>query len=301
MTSETDASLSGRAPAHRRSRAGARARSWSLPLLLCVAGTGAPATAQEATNTPAATQPAVGRFSFRQKLQFIDRGTDPSSPSRDTDRWLSTTSVALGLRRDLSVRLDVPVEYGTDGTGAGDGDREVGLGDPMLTLAYRPIQVDLNPVDSIRFAFLGGVEIPSMDEGFSSESWDPFVGGVFTAIIGRHGINQAARYQFNTGGERSSTRAGDGPSDALFFDTSYLFRLSPVAYSADTTAATYLTFELNGLYERNGDVELLFGPGILYEARSFALEATIGFPIIQDVDERAETDLRVTVGARLLF
>jgi len=260
-----------------------------------------PSLAQEATNTPAATQPATGSFYLRQKWQYIRYGEDPSPKVRDIDKFVSTTSLTYGLRRDLSLTVDLPLVYEVVDIAEDLTEREFGVNDIAVTLKYRPIQRDLNPVDSVRLAVLGGVELPSGDGDFSSHSVDPFVGGVFTAILGRHGINQALTYKFNTGGDAFGTRAGDGPADALRYDTAYLFRLAPEAYAADTLAATYLTFELNGLYETNGDNEILFGPGLLYEARTFALEAQAGFPIVQDVSKRPERDFVFTLGLRILF
>lgn len=256
--------------------------------------------AQEATNTPAATQPAEGRFYLRQRFRYYQMGDDPSPANRDIEKIVSTTSLTYGLRRDLSLTLDLPVER-IDVDSAAGSDTDVGVNDVMLTLKHRPWQWDLNPVDSVRIAYFLGVEAPSDDGDFSSESWDPFVGAVLTAIVGRHGFNQAVSYKFNTGGHAFSTRPGDGPDDALRYDTAYLFRLLPDEYAADTTAALYVTAELNGLYETNGDHEALLGPGLLYEARTFALEATIGLPVVQDVRRRPEVDLTLTVGFRILF
>lgn len=271
-----------------------------LPAVLLPLLATSSASAQEATNTPAATQPAQGSFYLRTKLQYISVGNDPSPENREIDKVVSTTTLTYGLRRDMSLSLNLPLVYEVEDSAAGT-DREFGVNDLSLTFKYRPLQIDLNPVDSVRFAAFGGVEIPSGDGDFSSHSFDPFIGGVFTAILGRHGFNQSVSYKFNTGGDEFNTRAGDGPDDALRYDSAYLFRIDPAEYSADTSAATYLTFEMNGLYETNGDNEILIGPGILYEARSFALEATVGIPIVQDVDERPETDLVVTLGLRILF
>lgn len=270
-----------------------------LPAAMLLASA-APALAQEATNTPAATQPAQGSFYLRTKLQYISLGDDPSPEDREIDKIVSTTTLTYGLRRDMSLSLELPLVYAVEETDAGT-DRGFGVNDLSLTFKYRPLQIDLNPVDSVRLAVYGGIEIPSGDGDFSSHSFDPFIGGVFTAILGRHGFNQSVSYKFNTGGDEFTTRAGDGRDDAIRYDTAYLFRLSPEEYSAETTAATYLTFELNGLYETNGDNEIIVGPGILYEARTFALEATVGIPVVQDVDERPETDLVVTLGLRILF
>jgi hypothetical protein len=258
------------------------------------------ALAQEATNTPAATQPAEGNWYLRQKFQYISLRDDPSTEKRDVDKGVATTSLTYGLRRDISLSLDLPLVYAREISVTGT-DRDFGVNDFVLTVKYRPVQIDLNPIDSVRFAVFGGVEVPSGDGDFSSHSFDPFVGGVFTAILGRHGFNQSLSYKFNTGGDPFSTRAGDGPDDALRYDTAYLYRIDPAEYSAETSAATYVTLELNGLYETGGDNEILLGPGILYEARTFALEATVGFPIVEDVDDRPETELVVSFGFRILF
>lgn len=260
------------------------------------------ALAQEATNTPAATQPSVGKWYLREKVQYFKLGDDPSPEKRDIDKIVATTTLAYGITRDLSASLELPLVLSfEDPAGIAGSNTDFGANDLSLSLKWRPFQWDLNPVDSVRLAFFGGVEVPTGSGDFGSHSWDPYVGTVFTAILGRHGFNQSLSYKFNTGGDRFNTRAGDGPDDALRYDTAYLFRLDPAEYTAQTTAATYLTFELNGLYETGGDNEILFGPGLLYEARTFALEATVGFPIVQDVRERPETDLVVTLGFRILF
>ncbi|HYE60721.1 MAG TPA: hypothetical protein VD997_01885 [Phycisphaerales bacterium] len=258
------------------------------------------ALAQEATNTPAATQPSQGKWYVREKLQYMRLGDDPSPHDREIEEVVATTALTYGVSRELSATVTVPVVASWEEGHMGDEDR-FGTFDSSLSLKWRPLQWDLSPVDSVRVAFFGGAELPTGTGDLSSHSLDPFVGTVFTAILGRHGINQSLQYKFNTGGDEFNMRPGDGPDDALRYDTAYLFRLAPEQYSADTTAATYLTFELNGLYETGGDNEVLIGPGILYEARTFALEASVGLPVIQDVDQRPETDFVLTLGFRFLF
>jgi hypothetical protein len=279
-----------------------RTRPFAAALALPALFAALPAAAQEATNTPAATQPSVGKFYFRQKLQYVRMSDDPSPEDREFTKFISTSSLSYGLARTLAVTLDLPAvlerENSTTHPG-GHSDR--GLYDLDLSLKWRPFQWDLGPVDSVRVAFTAGVEAPTGTDDFSSHSWDPSVGAVFTAILGRHGFNQSLRYKFNTGGDTFNARPGDGPDDALRFDSAYLFRLSPAEYAADTSASTYLTAELNGLYETSGDTEILLGPGLLYEARTFALELSAGLPVYRDVDERPRTDLVITVGLRLLF
>lgn len=266
-----------------------------MPLLV-VAVLGGTALAQEATNTPAATQPSVGKWYLREKVQYERFRDDAQADQLGRGMVVATTTLARGLTRNLSASVELPVVH----RGGGVPGR-TGLADPALAVKWRPWQRDLGPVDSVRFAVFGGLELPSGDDHFSSDSWDPFLGGVGTAILGRHGFNQSFSYKLNGGSGRPLARAGDGPDNALRFDTAYLFRIDPVAYTARTSAATYVTLELNGLREENGDHEVYLGPGLLYEARTYALEATVGLPVARDVSRRAEAELRVTLGARLLF
>jgi len=259
------------------------------------------ALAQESGNVLAATQPSVGRFYLRERLQYMRLGDDPSPADRTVDKLVATTSLAYGLAREWSLSLELPVVYERSSPAGRSTAEDVGLNDLWLAVKWRPWQRDLGPVDSLRFAVVGGVEIPSGDGEFSSDSFDPFIGGVFTGILGRHGFNAAAVYKHNNGGAPYSMRAGDGPADAVRLEGSYLFRLIPAAYAADTTAATYLTFEVNSLYETNGDWELIVGPGILYEARTFALEAALGLPALRAAGERPTAEWVLSGGVRFLF
>jgi hypothetical protein len=251
------------------------------------------ATAQEATSTPAATQPSVGKWYLRQMLEVVDRSGSMAGGGDARGMLVASTVLAHGLTRNLSASLAAPVIWPRSGS--------AGIGDLALAVKWRPYQRDLGPIDSVRLAVFAGVEIPSGDRVASSRSWDPFVGGVTTAILGRHGVNQSLAFKLNGGSDRLPLRAGDGPFDAVRYDTAYLFRIDPPAYTATTSAATYLTLELGGLYETSGDNEILLGPGLLYEARTYALEATVRWPVVQDVRRRPDTDLVVTAGYRLLF
>ncbi|MBC7833571.1 MAG: hypothetical protein H7Y88_00540 [Phycisphaerales bacterium] len=285
-----------------QARARIRAGAVLAPAIFAVSGVASSASAQEAINTPAATQPSEGKLYLRQKLQFARYRDDPSPEDRAVDEYIATTNLVYGIARNLSASIDLPVVYSVEDSGAtGETDRTLGTNDLALSFKWRPLQWDLSPVDSVRLAVFGGSELPTGSGDLGSHSFDPFVGAVVTAILGRHGFNQSLQYKFNQGSDEFNIRPGDGPADAVRYDTAYLFRLSPAEYTAETTAATYLTLELNGLYETNGDNEVLMGPGILYEARTFALEASLSLPILQDVDERPETKLVLTLGFRVLF
>jgi hypothetical protein len=119
-------------------------------------------------------------------------------------------------------------------------------------------------------------------------------GGVFSLVHDRHGFNASVLWEFYTGDD-------DDDSDSLRYDLSYLFRLSPTEYTENTEGALYAVVELNGNYGTNGDNQLFLSPGIMYEARTFTLDATIMIPVWQDLDYRADVEIAAGAGIRISF
>jgi hypothetical protein len=272
--------------------------------LLALVSCTAPALAQESTNVPAATTPGEGGFYLREKFSVMKMsGTRPIFRGNKDVYTLSTT-LTYGVTRDLALSLEVPLAN-YDPSIEHKRFTEVGAGllDMPLTVKYRLVKYDIGPLSSASLAVWGGVEIPSGADGFSSNSYDPYVGAAVTVVAGRHGFNQAVSYKFQGDADWFfyAKRAGDGDADALRFDTSYLYRVWPDEFTSERNAGTYLQLELNGLYETNGDIELMLGGGILYEAPRYAIEATVAVPVHGYVRQRQETDVVFTVGFRYLF
>ncbi len=178
----------------------------------------------------------------------------------------------------------------------------VGVEDLDIMLKWRVYKSDTGGVDTARIALLGGARVTSGDNReFASQSVNPMFGAVLTVVRGRHGFNQDLIYNFNTGGRDSDNLGNEGPADGLQYNTAYLYRVSPAAYSAETRGAWYATFEVNGLYETNGDNELRWAPGLMYEGRTWALEVMAQFPLLESVRKRAEFDVSYGVGVRFAF
>ena len=137
------------------------------------------------------------------------------------------------------------------------------------------------------------MEVRSGDSNFSSDSYDPLLGLVYTQSHGRHGFDAALLWKFNTAG-------GPAP-DRLRYDVAYVYRLQPEQYTVDKLTALFAVLELNGSYETNGDQELFLSPGIQYVTRKWALEATVQLPIWQDLDARMERDFIIGLSLRLHF
>ncbi len=257
----------------------------------------APATAQQATDMPAAVQPGKGLWAVRQIARHTRYDTGNLNPDfGDVTQTDYETVLAYGFARDWVAMAHLPLTHTTSDTGD-----DAGLRDITLMFQHRFWRRDTGPINTARLVAMGGAQLPSGDELFSSESVDPFVGLAYTQVDGRHGLNASVLFQHNPKATARQLRFGDAGADGLRTDASYLYRLRPAAYTADTTWSSYLQAQVLTRYETNGDFEALLAPGFLYEARDWAAEITVQLPVIQRVDHRAQTQVAVTFGLRLLF
>lgn len=273
-------------------------------LLLCCCSLCPSARAQEAMYTAAATMPSPHTGVVREQFHYFRFGSNPNDSSTSTDAYELTSSLAYGLARGLALFVDVPVEFENEHGPAGSPDAgwDNGVGDIDAMLKYRFYKSDTGGVDTLRCALMAGASFASGDDhDFSSQSINPHAGLVATWVKGRHGLNAEAHYYWNTGGDIRSNLGGEGPADALRLNGSYLYRIYPAAFTADSTGAWYITAELNYLYETTADHDLRFSPGLMFEGWKFAFEIMAQLPAYQDVDHRAEMKFGIGIGFRIAF
>jgi hypothetical protein len=308
-------------------------RSYCLALVL-LAFVNLPAIAQQPINSEAAVQPSAGHFLLREQFKYMELGRDPTGFEREVKEYIASTELTYGLTGRLALTAYVPVIWqsvdssladttGGGGGGGGGGGHDghggfpiptdptaslphalgsdFGLDDITIGFKWRVYKHDFGPIDTVRIAVLGALELPTGEDAFSSDSVDPIIGAAATYIHGRHGANASLQWKFNTGEHLYPVRGGMGADDALFYNASWLFRILPDHYEATTKSATYFILELNGIYETNGDDEILISPGIMYEHKHLAIELGVQLPIYQEMDHRPKTDFAVVAGIRLLF
>ena len=257
------------------------------------------ALAQESALSLAATQPAKSRFSWREQARFERYELDSALGTETIDQWTIDTRLVYGVSKDTALTLNVPTILRDRGPAAvGDQD---GLGDVTLTLKHRFWQHDPGPIDTNRLAAVVSLRLPTGTDGLSAGGYDPGVGLVFTRVSGRHGVNASASYLFTTDGLDAPVSAGTGGADLFTLETSYLYRLSPSAYTSDTSASLYFTVESFLDMETNGDTAWRVAPGLLYEARRWTAEVSPILPLVQEVDRRAELEWGLALGIRVLF
>lgn len=271
--------------------------------LLAVLGLGSPcALAQEAMYTDAATMPSPNTFILREQFHYFRFGTDPNSEAKSTDLYQAQTALSYGLVRDWSLTLMAPVEFRHDQLKEGGSDNDYGVSDLDLSFKWRFYKNDSGGINTIRAALIGGAEFASGDDhDFSSQTINPHIGGVITLVRGRHGFNQDVHFQVNTGGDDDHNFGGDGSADVLRYNSAYVYRIYPSAYTADSIGAWYVTAEVNGISETNADHELRFSPGLMYEGRRWAFEVMGQLPLFDELDHRPELDFAVGMGVRISF
>lgn len=261
------------------------------------------ARAQEATNAAdSATQPSPGYVVLKEMFHYYNLDLDNVAPDRhgDVEDASFMTVVNVGVAPDWSLSFRLPVvlrdrEYEL----SGESDREEGVGDFTALAKWRLYKNDSNPLDTKRLALIGGLQIRTGDAPFTSDGYNPIVGLAYTQITGRHGLNGSLEWTFTTNGNDEPIYAGESSADLLRYDAAYLYRLTPAEYTADTYGALYMQFEANGYYETNGDNELFFSPGLMYEAKTWAAELSIQIPTWQEIDHRAEANYVIVAGVRL--
>ncbi len=260
----------------------------AIALALC-----APAMAGP-INTNAALTPRKGGAIFRLQYHYSEAGEAGNIMHVNSSRVIGT--LVYGITEDLAAIFSAPyVNRQVDRVVPRFGRSEQahdGVGDLNFMLKYRFWQRDDGPGRTMRWAVLGGMNFRSGNSDFSSDSYDPVIGTVFS--VRRTGLHFDADllYQFNTGRGRFS-------HDALRYDASLALRLISGTTQRDIAWELNAVAELNGRYVANGSHEVFLSPGVQFVTDQLVLETSIQLPVIQDLPtSQPETDYRVITGLR---
>ncbi|HYF14382.1 MAG TPA: hypothetical protein VD971_04835 [Phycisphaerales bacterium] len=281
---------------------GAGAIAGAVLLTLCAAGA-RPSHAQESMYTAAATMPSPTVAIVRPQFHLFEYGINPNdTDERRSQVYEASLGFAYGLARDWALYLEAPMSIEREDLANGETETDKGVEDIDAMVKWRFYKNDTGGVNTARAALMVGARVASGDdEDYSSGSVNPHAGVVLTNVVGRHGFNNELHFTWNTGGQRENNVGGEGPDDAIAFNTSYVYRIIPTRFTSATEGAWYVTAELNNLYETNGDFETRFSPGLMYEGRMWAFEVMGQVPVISELDERPELHYAIGFGFRFTF
>jgi len=270
-----------------------RTMAMAAPVLLAVAER---AQAQAPINSNVALQPSTGGLIIRQQFRYAEGDAHTPMGKVDVESASSITTLVYGLTDAWTLILDAPLVLSRrlEHRATGADDTEAGFADLGILTKWRLYRDDFGPTSTTRFDLIGGLSAPTGRNAFTSDSFDPILGGVFSHIQNRHAFHTDALWRFNTGG-------GDFADDLFKYDLAYSYRIAPETYASTRPTALFGTIELNGSYETNNDQELFISPGVQFVATRWIIEATVQIPLWQDLHHRAERDFIVGIGFRVQF
>jgi len=243
-------------------------------------------------NTDVALTPPKGGSIFR--LQYVYSESGGSGDVQHVNASIMKGTYVFGLKENLALFLTAPYihrEIDVVKPQRGRFERsDTGVADLTFLAKYRFWQDDRRPGETLRWAALGGVNIRSGDSDFTSDSYDPIVGTVFTWQRDRGWLDADLVYQFNTGGGKSR-------HDAVRYDVAYSYRLMPGRFEPGNAWELDAVAELNGRYITDGSHEIFLSPGLQFITTRWIFETSLQLPVIQDIDG-PETDYRFVVGFR---
>ena len=255
-------------------------------------------------NTNVALQPAEGQFIYRTQLRY--RSFEVDGPNADVDVLTNSHVLVYGWTARFSTVLGVPLRY-RHFEQDGRKEDDVGVGDINLLARYQ-LWKKLAYLSSQSWTLLGGLQVPTFDDPFSSRSFDPILGTVYSWRYFRHGFDADAVYQLNTQNDRDFEEG-----DILRYDLTYQYRLWPWQYTSETSWTLSGLLEANGVQQwkserygrslRESDSHQLFvSPGLVLSGRRVRLEAGLQVPVIRQVGNAAkEDDVRFVLGLTISF
>ena len=249
-------------------------------------------------NTNTAIKPGEGQFVYRTQLRFLQSHSSPAPADIDVNLIIIPTLLAYGVRENFTVIGVVPVVI-REGTrrppsgGVFDLDDQ-DFADSKFLGIYRFYQKDVSS-ETTRWSVLGGIEAPSYDEVFSSKSWDPFVGTVWTYQSQKWGLDLDLVWKFNTG-------EGFHRHDNLFYDAAYTKVLLTGQNLVDEKYwQVNAVLELNGTYTTNDSHLVVASPGIQLALESYIVEASLQLPVVRALKNGLEPDFLFAVGTRITW
>lgn len=263
-----------------------------------------PATVQAVgINTNNAIPVAKQHFVVRTQSRYTFADDDPSGAGRYLHQIQFPTTLVYGATAKTALFGTVSFIYRDL-----SGSRTGGIGDPTFLVRQEIAKKDWL-LKTWRLAILGGVEIPSGDDPFSSHSVDFPLGLVTSFQTHRFETDADVRYKINTEGN------GTDHGDDLFYNLACQYRIFPWSLpETGIPSQLNLVLETNGQWTQkdkavggaaganSGGNTIFLSPGIQYVMKRVILETSFQYPILQELNgNQLRTAFAVNGGARIQF
>lgn len=250
--------------------------------------------------------PPVDRWIFRTQLRYMARGDDPTDMGREMRTIAAPFVLAYGLHPRVTV-IARQIAYRRRMDMATGSDEDTGLGDFTVISKWRVIRLN-RPDYIIGLAPILGVEFPTGDDEFGSDTWDAIVGAFLTGRRGPLGADLNLEYTLNGVEDREGDDGREGDAFTANLALSYQFTLDENATLSlwPVLELTYTNTQRDredgsGLPNTGEDL-FSISPGVKFARQSFMLEALVQIPVSQQQSgDQLERELGGLVGLRYLF
>ena len=222
-------------------------------------------------NTDVAMTPPEGGTIIRAQWRSSRLSNDPTPLGRKIRLNVQPITMVHGVTENLAVLGTVPLMQREINFDSAPTQTDAGVGDITLLAKYRFFQND-QPQQTTRWALIGGLQVPTYDDDFSSDSFDPIIGTVWTYQRLDWWIDWDLLYQFNTAG-------GLNGDDVLRADRAFSQPLWGGKSTGMGTWKLYAVAEFNARYLTDGSAQIFGSPGFQFISSNLILEAGAQFPI----------------------
>lgn len=251
--------------------------------------------------------PPVDRWMFRTQMRYTKLGDDPTPMDREMEVYAVPFVLAYGLRPNLTI-IARQIAFHRRMRMSTGGNEETGRGDLALITKWRGLRVN-RPDYIVGIAPTLGIEVPSGDDDFGSDTWDATVGTYFTGRRGPWGADLNLEYTLNGVDDRDGDNA-PRPGDDFRANLALSYQ---VTLDERATMSLWPVLEVTyGDAQRgredgaavtdSGGHLLTVAPGVKFARQSFMLEALVQFPLDQEWEgAQLERDISALAGVRYLF
>ncbi|UCC79014.1 MAG: transporter [Candidatus Zixiibacteriota bacterium] len=250
--------------------------------------------------------PPQKRWIFRSQVRFMQRTNDPTPMGREMKMYMFPAVVAYGLRPDLTLMVRQAAGR-SEMLMNGNSDSQSGLADLFVLAKFRMSRINTASY-TIGMAPTIGLEMPTGQDGFTSDSWDPHLGYFISGRSGPWGLDLNALYVWN--GMAKTGDSDSEPGDEFSLDAAFAYQYGfgdDAEYAfAPVVELSYKKINSNSIndiiVENTGESFFQLSPGFKFTRSSFIVESLLQLPVWQDQEGiQTERDIGFLVGLRFMY
>jgi hypothetical protein len=245
--------------------------------------------------------PAEDRWILRGQARYMSRGEGPGA---EVQQFVFPVVLAYGVRSNVSLFVRQAVVR-RERTVLGNATINSGLNDTYLFAKYRAYRVN-SPRVTFGVAPTLGIEFPSGQDGFTSDTWDLNAGLYASARTQTWSSDANVAYTWND-------MVGDGevtPGDELSLDAAVAYQFV-IEESGRVTASPVLEVSYLKVWParvggsdspNTGETVLYLSPGAKLSTPMIIVEGLVRIPVSSHLEgNQLERNFEALLGVRVLF